>query len=527
MYQSASDFFSRNDISSAAECVSDLVQRHPNFAPGWLLLSRVSERAGKGSLATKSALKSVALEPENVAHLLQLARCYRQAGETSRALAVANRVDAIGNLDEGQLDLLGTVYYKVGDTEAAARCHYKAYQLAPDNPQIVFNAAAAYQTMGDFERAEEFYEKVLRINLYDYDAHAALAQFLKHTQDSNHIDRLKSVLDDIENKTGDQYWEGKHKLCYALAKELEDVSDYDASFNYLQKGSDLRHQRLDYCVADEIAIIDAIIEATQAEFFFSDSAENSGFESNEPVFIVGMPRSGTTLVEQIISSHSQVFAAGELHNFGMAAKRISQDTGAKTFVSVQQLQAMKTINYRQLGEYYIHSTRPRTGNTRHFIDKLPLNVQLCGHIHRALPNARIIMLDRHPLDVCYSNFKLSFKSGYEYSYNLEDLGHYYLAYRRLADHWQKVLPADRFFTISYEKLVDNQEQESRKLLEFCELPWEEQCLQFYSNKEGVATASSAQVRKPIYRSSVQRWKHYEKQLQPLIEILEDGGISVA
>lgn len=518
-YNDIASLLEAGDIENAAKQTAALVGQYVDYAPGWFLLSKVSELTGKGGLAAKAALKAVSLQSENIKFLLQLARCYRKLGESTRSIAVAKKIESLGSLNTAQLDLLGTIYFKLGETEAAARCHRQAYELTPNNPHVIFNAASAYQTMGDLKKAAEFYEKVISVNPSDFDAHAALSQLSTQTPVSNHVDRLKNSLADINDN-----WNGQHKLCYALAKELEDLGEYTQSFEFLQRGSNIRRQRTAYSVSDDVALIDNIISATSKDFI---NTEKPGSDSEEPIFIVGMPRSGTTLVEQIVSSHSDVFAAGELHNFGIAAKRIANDINAKNFISQEQLVALANVDYKQLGELYIQSTRPRTGHTSRFIDKLPMNVQLCGHIHKALPKAKIIVLDRHPLDVCYSNFKLSFKSGYDYSYKLEDIGQYYLAYRRLVEHWQAVLPATSFYTISYESLVANQEQESKKLIEFCGLDWQAQCLQFYNNKEGVATASASQVRSPIYKSSVQRWKSYREQLQPLINILESGGLQVS
>ena len=505
-------------ITEAAKKAAFIVSAYKHFAPGWYLLSRVSDASHNANLACKAALKSVALAPQNPDHLLQLARCYRRLGESTRAIAVAKKVAALANLDAMQWDLLGTIFFRLGEVEEAASCHQKAYALMPENSHIVFNMAAAYQTMGDLAQAETLFEQVIASNPNDVDAHASLSQLRKQRPDKHHIERLKAVIASCEPNSI-----ALHKLYYALAKEYEDIGDSQNSFAFLQQGADIRRRLLDYDVQDDIAVFDAIIGETGAQFF---SGLDQGCQNEEAIFIVGMPRSGTTLVEQIVSSHSDVFAAGELHNFGIAAQRVSGHAGSKRFISAEQLVAMRGINYQQLGEYYLQSTRPRTGESKKFIDKLPMNVQLCGHIHKALPKAKIILLDRDPVDVCYSNYKLSFKTGYEYSYHLQELGQYYLAYARLVKHWQKVLPKGSFYTVSYEALVANQELESKKLIEFCGLDWQQACLQFHKNQQGVATASSAQVRQPMYRSSVNRWKDYQQQLQPLIQTLREGGIAV-
>jgi hypothetical protein len=237
-----------------------------------------------------------------------------------------------------------------------------------------------------------------------------------------------------------------------------------------------------------------------------------------------MPRTGTTLVERILASHTDVFAAGELNNFAAQLMTMLRSQNSDKRVSRDEMvQLSAELDFKQLGESYVKSTRPFTGKTPRFIDKMPLNYLYAGLIHLALPNARIINLRRDPMDTCYAIYKQLFVDAYPFSYDLEELAKYFVAYHQLMGHWNLVLPGV-IHTVTYEHLVDDFEAEARKLLEFCGLDWQSQCLKFYENKEASTTASTVQVRQPVYQSSVGKWRNYEQQLQPVVDILRQGGV---
>nr|WP_225444725.1 sulfotransferase [Pseudomarimonas arenosa] len=255
------------------------------------------------------------------------------------------------------------------------------------------------------------------------------------------------------------------------------------------------------------------------------AARTQGHASEEPIFIVGLPRTGTTLVERILSSHPQVFAAGELSHFATALKRAAA-TASPYVLDAETLRAAADLDLAAVGRSYIDSTRPRTGHTPRFIDKMPLNVVLAGVIRAALPKARIICLRRHPLDSCLSNYRQLFATGftyYHYAYDLIDCGRYWLGFDRLVAHWRAEL-GDRFMEVHYEQVVEDIESQARRLLAFVGLPWDPRCIDFHQNQAPVATASSAQVREPLYRRAVGRWQRYQDQLLPLIDWLHSQGV---
>jgi hypothetical protein len=312
-------------------------------------------------------------------------------------------------------------------------------------------------------------------------------------------------------------------LCHALAKHHEDRQEYSTAFQYLERGKGPKRASLHYSSDDDRALFDAVQAVCTAEFL---NAKTTGCDSAEPIFIVGMPRTGTTLIERILSSHPDVFAAGELTNFSLMLKRAAR-TASNRVLDPETLRAAPGIDLAQLGSSYIESTRPRTGHTPRFIDKMPLNFLYAGLIRRALPNAKIVCLRRNPLDTCLSNYRQLFATSfsyYNYAYDLLDTGRYYRMFDALAEHWRKHMPRN-YHEVCYETFVADTEAEARKLLDFCDLSWDPACLQFHENTAPVATASSVQVRQPIYRTSVDRWRKYAEQVAPLRELLNAGGVA--
>ena len=283
----------------------------------------------------------------------------------------------------------------------------------------------------------------------------------------------------------------------------------------------MRRSLMQYDVQRDLDTMEAIRETYGREMF---NGACKGSANAEAIFILGMPRTGTTLVERILASHTDVFAAGELNNFAVQMMSLVRSDTADQRLSHDDLVKLSAaIDFEQLGERYVSSTRPLTGHTPRFIDKLPLNYLYVGLIHLALPNAKIINLRRNALDTCYAVYKQLFLDAYPFSYDLTELARYYVAYHRLMEHWHAVLPGV-VHTVGYETLVENLDGETRKLLSHCDLEWQPQCLKFYENRDASTTASTVQVRQPVYKSSVGRWRDYREQLQPVIDILQDAGI---
>jgi hypothetical protein len=312
-------------------------------------------------------------------------------------------------------------------------------------------------------------------------------------------------------------------LRFALGKEYEDLQRYRQAFAHFDAGNMLQRTHMKYDVSEDVAVIDRIIEAHTSQRL---SMAPAGYESEEPIFVVGLPRTGTTLVERILGAHSAVFSAGELNDFALALLQTARESGANPKISKLELvEGSLSLNMRAFGRRYIERTRPRTGRSPRFVDKLPGNYLYLGLISAALPQARIVILEREAMDACCAIFNTLFAGPYPFSYDLSDLGTYYLAYRRLADHWVQSL-GDRILLVKYENLVQDFEHEAHRLIEFCGLPWEDACATYYQSAGASSTASAVQVRQPVYRTSIGRWRVYEQQLAPLRSALQSAGISV-
>ncbi len=314
-------------------------------------------------------------------------------------------------------------------------------------------------------------------------------------------------------------------LYFAIAKELEDLEQWDEAFDYYRMAGDAVTQVAGYDVDKDIALIDKVIETCDASWFTGGEQDTRLDDSGKtPIFIVGLPRTGTTLTERIIASHSQAESLGETLFLQMVLRR---DSGVASVENMnpEMIEAVARRDMGAIAKGYVDAVRYRLGDAPYFIEKLPFNFLYLGFIARAWPEARIVHLVRNPMDSCFSMYKQVFTWAYKFSYSLDSLGQYYVAHDRLARHWHDVL-GDRLIEVKYEDLVADQQGQTRRLLERLGLDFEEACLQFDRNTTPSATASSVQVREKVHSGSVLRWKRFERQLQPLKDHLESAGIQV-
>ena len=314
-------------------------------------------------------------------------------------------------------------------------------------------------------------------------------------------------------------------MYYAIGKELEDVEEWEEAFNYFKMAGDAVTSVADYDINTDLQLIDKIIEVCDADWLAAGMNDApTDVSGKTPIFLVGLPRSGTTLTERIISSHSEVQSVGETQFMQMVLRRES-GVESDQKITPAMIEAGAKLDIRIIGDGYMDLVNYRLGDESMFIDKLPFNIFYLGFIAKAYPDARIIHIQRNPMDSCFAMYKQVFTWAYKFSYTLEGLGRFYVAYVRLLDHWQQTLK-DRLIELEYESLVADQEGQTRELLEKLGLDFEEACLNFDQNVSATATASSIQVRQKIHTRSVHRWKNYANQLQPLKEHLESAGIAV-
>jgi len=518
------------DLNSAEALCNRLTADFPQFYPGWHSASFIALCRGQVTTASQMIQRALTHSPSDPRYLLQHARCLAAQRRLAESIAGASAAEQAAANDAQLLDAIGSFYNSVGEHQKASDVYSRAIRLDPSQALFWFNRATVRRFLGEISAAEEDYDRVIALRPDDYEAYSNRSDLRKQTPERNHIEAMEKLL-----APGIAQWRGEVQLRHALAKEYEDLEQYAQSWRHLERGARLRREHLKYDVRYDVDTVDWIIKA----FPNAPAQPIQGCPNGEPIaarpnaaranaarpiFIVGLPRSGTTLVERILGSHSSVFAAGELNHF--AAVLVSAaltKTGGRPLPRADLVAATGELDFAALGAQYLERARPAASQRSHFTDKMPLNYLYCGLIRRALPDARIVHVTRHPLASCYAMFKTLFKDGYPFSYDLNDIGQYYVGYRRLMDHWRQSMPGV-IYDISYERLVRDPENESRSLLAACGLEWQRECLEFYRNPTATTTASASQVRRPIYDSSLTQWRHYERQLEGLRAQLLAAGI---
>lgn len=506
----------RRDFRRAHELCLKTLAAEPDHADAFFLLGMIAAEHGNFGKALELVDRAIARSIPSPEYLAQRGRCLIALQRPREAFEAALEALRLAPRDALTLDTIGVVMTRAGAYAEAVEPLRRAVARDGTKPAYRYNYAAALQFVGDLSAAEAEYRAALALDPGFHRAWSALAQVAGGALSPADAAALARALEDPALDA-----DAELHLCHALARHHESAGRYDAAFRLLKRGKRRKAATLDYSFAADEALF-AAARRLPAELATRPAA---GYASREPIFIVGMPRTGTTLVERVLSSHPQVFSAGELTNFGVVLKRAAR-TPSNLVLDAETLEAAARCDLAAVGASYVESTRPRTGHTERFIDKMPLNFFYAPLIAHALPNAKIICLKRNALDTCLSNYRQLFATAfpyYDYAYDLLDTGRYYAAFHRLTALWRETLP-DRYLEVRYEDVVDDVEREARRLLEFCDLPWDPRCLAFRDNPAPVATASSAQVRKPIYRSSVERWRRYERELEPLRALLEAEGV---
>lgn len=486
-----------------------------HFIAGMAMLEQ-----GRAIEAQRAIRRAIDLAPGRADFQLSLARACAFSQDYDGALAAAAAAERLLAPDSAVgFDTLGVVLVQCRAYERATAAFRHAAGLAPANPGVRFNLGTALTFFGDIDAAERELEACISLDPHHWRAHHSLSQLRRQTRESNHIERLAALAEQAAGKVTATTF-----LNVALAKELEDIGEHDAAFDRMVAGKGAPRELLGYSRARQQELFDALAAGFPQPW---SEATTTGSDARAPIFIVGLPRTGTTLVDRIVSSHPRVQSAGELHNFASVWKRAMGGPSFEMFNPAHITRALETgIDWRSLGDDYVASTRAFTGSRPFFTDKLPHNFLYLGYIACALPHAPLVCVRRHPLDTCLSNFRQLFapESPYfDYSYDLLDIGHYYILFDRLMAHWKAAFPG-RIHEVRYETLVTSQEASSRALIAHCGLDWDDACLAFEKNAAPVTTASAVQVRSGMYTSALARWKRYEAQLAPLRSMLEEAGI---
>jgi tetratricopeptide (TPR) repeat protein len=397
-----------------------------------------------------------------------------------------------------------------------AMAHYaRALALNPNHAETLNNLGNAYKAQGRFEEALAHYGRAIAIRPAYAEAHlnrSEIKSFQRGDADLAALEALASADGVLASQATFVH--------FALAKALEDTGDYARAFEHLRRGNALKRGQIEYDEAATLAMFQRLAAVFDSGLF--ERFRGAGDPSQIPVFVLGMPRSGSTLVEQILASHPQIHGAGERDTIEKAAGELTAGEpplNHPAAIYPECIPALDGTAPRRLGQLYLHSLPPVADGKLRIVDKSPGNFLYLGLIHMMLPNARIVHTMRDPVDTCASCFSKLFASGMHFTYDLAELGRYYRGYRELMDHWRSVLPPSAILDVSYEDVVDNLEAQARRLIDFCGLDWDDRCLTFHSTARPVKTASAVQVRQPLFRGSLQRWRRYESGLAPLLREL--------
>jgi hypothetical protein len=507
------------DWGTVSACANLILQQDINNPEGYFLsglVERISNRPAKAAKAFERALE---LDDRRYDAAIELANQYSIARRNADvAELLANYEDKLGN-SSMYLDLAGTVYTDIGMPQKAWPLYKKANELQPGVDLFQANLAACGVFLGKIDESRKIYQVLLKRFPNHQRNHYQLARLGK-AKDTEHVEQMQAIL---KNSTATD--DKNIFMYYALGKELEDLERWQESYSYYKKGGDAVCSVAKYEIAGDVILIDKIIKVCNADWLNKSTVKpNKSQTKKTPIFIVGLPRTGTTLTERIISSHSQVESVGETQFLQMVLRRESGVQSIENMNS-EMIEALVDTDPEVIAKGYIDSVNYRLAKEPFFIDKLPFNFLFLGFIAKAWPEARIIHLGRNPMDACFSMYKQIFTWAYKFSYSLDGLGQYYVAYDRLRNHWREVLQ-DRLIEVEYELLVSDTENQTRLLLEKLGLNFEQSCLDFDKNKTPSATASSVQIREKAHSRSINKWQRFSDELNPLKEYLESAGIDV-
>lgn len=479
-----------NDVTNSVPyfLLAVLAHDHKNFQKADELFSRAEELSS--------------LEPHFPAFL---GRLYSELKRPEKAVSAADRASNLVIKDGYLADMLGVIYSRAGYHERAIELFKKAVELDEGKANFFYNLGASELFLGNFPAAKEAFLNALQRDEDHYGAWSSLIALEKQTKTNHNLEHLQKLYSRMSANE-----DAAHQLGHAIAKSLEDLGRHEDSLEWLHKAKAKKRENYRYNRVSGKATFDAARS--------TNASQSTGFETKaSPIFVVGLPRTGTTLVDRILSSHSDVRSAGELNFFAELIKA-QTDTNSNLVLDAETFMAATEIDLSLVGRDYMKRVQNRLGQTHNVVDKMPFNFFYAALISKALPQAKIIALRRGAMDSCLSNYRqlLSVEeSFYNYTFDLDDIAFFFREFNGLMSHWREKIPKKQFMEVSYEDIVFDQESQTRRLLDFCGLDFQEACLNFHENKSPVSTASSVQVRQPLYSGSIGRWKKYGNKLDGL------------
>tara|TARA_B100000700_G_C15007989_1_gene839537 strand:- start:489 stop:2042 length:1554 start_codon:yes stop_codon:yes gene_type:complete len=403
---------------------------------------------------------------------------------------------------------LGNLYSIMNKHSESIECYKDAINIKPNFFASHYNLGIIYKNSGDFKKAKEHLKKSIDLNKNFYTAHRSLSELIKYKLSENHLNLLNNLYKDQEIGK-----KRKTELVFALGKANEDLGNYKKSFTYFKEANELRNNQIKFNINNEIKLFSSIKNIFNKKNI--SKLKKVSTSDVTPIFILGMPRSGTSLIEQIVSSHKEVYGGGELNAMdNLTKKNIIKGNDPYLIKNIENLD-VKLLN--KIAKNYIQTLKKISNSSEKVTDKLPINFKWIGLIKCIFPNSIIIHCIRNPKDTCFSIYKNYFvNTNLDFAYNLTDLCKYYKLYIDLMKHWKKIMPKS-IIDVKYENIVNNPEKEIKKLIKSCKLNWDKNCLKFYNNKRYIKTASDTQVRRKIYKSSLDSWKNYKSDLESVFK----------
>jgi len=487
-----------------------VLRDNPRNVDALRLLAQLAAKSGRGDDAEVLLERAVEIAPDFVQALLDLGQLRKEEDRYGEALDCFDRVLALEPTHPQAHFLRAGTLARASFTHEAVDAYRRCLELRPTHLGARLGLGHVLKAVGDYEGSVASYDACIRQAPDFGETYWSLANLKTYRFDD-------ATIAEMEKRTASGNVQSDVNFLFALAKAYEDRGDYERAWDAYRRGNEKQRAEVAYDPVQTEVMNDRLVAAYDEEFMAT--RREAGNLDAAPIFILGLPRSGSTLLEQILASHSQVEGTAELPYIGRLATSLNrnQSTGMNYPEAMREL---APANLCALGaEYLALASMHRRSGAPRFIDKMPNNFPNAAFIAAILPNSRIVDARRHPLDACLSNYRQLFAKGQAFTYDLTEIGEYYLQYQRMMDHWARVIPG-RVLTVQYEEVVADFEAQVRRLLDFCGLPFEEACLRFYESERPVRTPSAEQVRQPIYDRSVGHWRHYEKYLGELIDVLE-------
>lgn len=486
------DLYKSKNLIKAESLSRKLIKENPRVAILYNILGLVLTEQKKIDEALENYKKGIKVNPEFAMIYNNIGTLYRFKKDITKAELYYKKSINLNNGIAEPHNNLGNLYNSVNNFDKAIESFTNAISTDPRFFWAHYNLGLANTTIGNFDEAKKNLTECLKLNPNFYPAHRSLSRITKYSSQNKHFYELKSIYEDTKINS-----EKKKEIAFALGKASEDIEDFTNAFKYFKNGNDIHRKQINFSLEEEKNFFKEIKTKYNKELF--KDLKESGFNNLSPIFIVGMPRSGTSLVEQILSSHKKVYGAGELDIIPDLVKK-------------SNIKNLNHENLKSLGKEYIDNVKKISNNSPVITDKLPVNFRWIGFIKLILPNAIVINCVRNPKDNCFSIYKNFFaKSDLNFAYDLNEITEYYKLYINLMSYWKSVIP-EFVINLNYEELINDSENQIKNLLKLCHLPWDPICLEFYKNKRPVKTASDTQIRKKIYTSSIDSWKNYSNDL---------------